>query len=61
MFFLSAAELETRLLPVDVVVKVPIRKIPVVIDMKDPLSPELALDDFRKLLAEIRNRIVLEF
>ena len=49
MFFLSAADLETSLLPVEVVVKVPIRKIPVVIDMKDPLSPELALDDFRKL------------
>ena len=49
MFFLNAADPETSLLPVEVVVKVPIRRIPVVIDMKDPMSPELALDDFRKL------------
>lgn len=36
-------------MPVEVVVSVPIRRIPVVIDMKDPLAPELGLDDFRKL------------
>jgi len=36
-------------LPVEVVVKVPIRRIPVVIDMQDPLAPELGLEDFRKL------------
>jgi hypothetical protein len=36
-------------LPAELVVKVPIRKISVVIDMNDPLSPELSLDDFRKL------------
>ena len=52
MFFPSAADLETGLLPVEVVVKVPIRRIPVVIDMMDPLSPELALDDFRKLFGK---------
>lgn len=39
-------------LPVEVVVKVPIRRIPVVIDMKDPLAPELTLDDFRKLFGK---------
>lgn len=52
MFFPNEADLETILLPVEVVVKVPIRRIPVVIDMKDPLSPELALDDFRKLFGK---------
>jgi len=36
-------------LPVEVVVKVPIRRIPVVIDLRDPLAPELGLDDFRKM------------
>lgn len=39
-------------MPVEVVVKVPIRRIPVVIDMKDPLAPELTLDDFRKLFGK---------
>jgi hypothetical protein len=52
MFFPNAADLEMSLLPVEVVVKVPIRKIPVVLDMKDPLSPEIALDDFRKLFGK---------
>jgi hypothetical protein len=37
-------------LPVEVVIKVPIRKIPVVIDTQDPLAPALALDDFRGLV-----------
>lgn len=37
-------------MPLEVVIKVPIRKIPVVIDTKDPLAPALALDDFRRLL-----------
>jgi len=36
-------------LPAEVVIKVPIRRIPVVVDTKDPLTPELALEDFRKL------------
>lgn len=39
-------------LPVEVVVRVPIRRIPVVVDMKDPLAPELTLDDFRKLFGK---------
>jgi hypothetical protein len=39
-------------LPVEVVVKVPIRRIPVVIDIQDSLSPELALEDFRKLFGK---------
>ncbi len=37
-------------MPVEVVIKVPIRKIPVVIDTQDPLAPTLALDDFRGLV-----------
>jgi len=36
-------------LPAEVVIKVPIRRIPVVIDTHDPLAPELALNDFRHL------------
>lgn len=39
-------------LPPEVVIKVPIRRIPVVVDTKDPLAPELALDDFRKLFGQ---------
>lgn len=52
MFFPNEADQEMSLLPVEVVVKVPIRRIPVVIDTKDALSPELALDDFRKLFGK---------
>ncbi len=32
--------------------RVPIRRIPVVIDLKDPLAPELSLDDFRELFGK---------
>jgi hypothetical protein len=32
---------------VDTVVRVPIRRILVVVDLKDPMVPELSLDDFR--------------
>jgi hypothetical protein len=34
---------------VETVVRVPIRRIPVVVDLKDPLAPELSLDDFKTL------------
>jgi hypothetical protein len=37
-------------LPVDFVIRAPIRKITVVIDTEDPLAPEMSLDDFRRLL-----------
>lgn len=33
----------------EAVVRIPIRTISVVINTEDPLSPELALDDFRKI------------
>ncbi len=36
-------------MPAEVVIKIPIRTIPVVISLEDPLAPELALDDFRQL------------
>lgn len=39
-------------MPLEVVIRVPIRRIPVVIDIKDPLAPELALDDFRELFGK---------
>ncbi len=49
-------------LPVEVVLKVPIRRIPVVVDMTDPLAPELGLDDFRRLFgrepSEGRHRVL---
>jgi hypothetical protein len=34
-------------LPVETVVRVPIRRVAVVLDLRDPLAPELSLDDFR--------------
>lgn len=49
MFSQSAVDLKMNPLPGEVVVKVAIRRIPVVIDMEDPLAPEIALSDFRKL------------
>jgi hypothetical protein len=39
-----------RLLPVDFVVRAPIRKITVVIDTQDTLAPEMTVEDFRRLL-----------
>lgn len=39
-------------LPAETIIRIPIRKIPLVINSKDPLSPELALDDFRRLFGK---------
>jgi len=39
-------------LPVETIIQIPIRKIPIVISTNDPLSPELALDDFRELFGK---------
>jgi hypothetical protein len=39
-------------LPHEIVVRVPVRRILVVVDMKDPLAPELSLDDFRELFGK---------
>jgi hypothetical protein len=36
-------------LPAETVIRVPIRRIPVVVDIEDSLTPELSLDDFRAL------------
>ena len=36
-------------LPVDYVIRAPIRRITVVIDTQDPLAPEMTVDDFRGL------------
>jgi hypothetical protein len=52
MFSLREEERRRLRLPAEMVVRIPIRKIPLVIDMKDPLSPELALDDFRELFGK---------
>ena len=39
-------------LPAETIIRIPIRKIPLVINSKDPLSPEIALDDFRRLFGK---------
>lgn len=49
MFFLGVEETEMNHLPVESVIRVPIRRIPVVINTTDPLAPELTLEDFRQL------------
>jgi hypothetical protein len=35
-------------LPVDLVIRAPIRRITVVIDNQDPLTPEITVEDFRR-------------
>ncbi len=45
-----------KLLQPETIVKIPIRKIPVVIDMKDPMTPELSLEDFRRFFGEEPDR-----
>jgi hypothetical protein len=35
-------------LPVDLVIRAPIRRITVVIDNQDPLAPEITVEDFRR-------------
>jgi hypothetical protein len=39
-------------LPAEAIVRVPIRKIPLVINSRAPLSPELTLDDFRRFFGK---------
>jgi hypothetical protein len=39
-------------LPVETVVRIPIRRIAVVVDVHDPLASELSLDDFRALFGK---------
>ncbi len=36
-------------MPAEIVIRVPIRRIPIVVDTKDPFAPELSLDDFRSV------------
>ena len=36
-------------MPVDFVIRTPIRRITVVIDTQDPLAPELTIEDYRRL------------
>lgn len=36
-------------LPPEIVIRVPIRRILIVLDTEDPLAPELSLEDFRAL------------
>ena len=43
------AERKTVPLPAEIVIRVPIRNIPIVIDTKNPLAPELSLEDFKAL------------
>lgn len=50
-------------LPPETVVRIPIRKIPIVVDISDPLAPELSLSDFRTLFGKDpdpdRYRVIL--
>ena len=39
-------------MPAETVVKIPIRRITIVIDIRDPLAPELSLDDFRTVFGK---------
>ena len=43
-------------MPAEVIVKVPIRRIAVVIDTQDPLAPEMSLEDFRHLFHKDPNQ-----
>ena len=36
-------------LPADFIIRIPIRRIPVVIDTQDTLTPEMSLGDFRRM------------
>jgi hypothetical protein len=47
MFYRNAVERSPRRLPVDSVVRLPIRRVAVVFDLLDPMIPELSLEDFR--------------
>jgi hypothetical protein len=42
----------TNLLPAEIVIKVPIRRITVVIDTQDQLAPEMTIDDFRHMFGQ---------
>lgn len=39
-------------MPAEIVIRAPIRRIPIVIDTKDQLAPELSLEDFRALFGK---------
>ena len=39
-------------MPAEILIRVPIRNIPIVIDTKDPLASELSLEDFRALFGK---------
>jgi hypothetical protein len=39
-------------LPAETVLRIPIRRIAIVVDIRDPLAPELSLDDFRVLFGK---------
>ena len=44
----AAVEIKNEL-PVDLVIRTPIRRITVVIDVQDPIAPEMTVEDFRHL------------
>ncbi len=49
-------------MPAEYIARIPIRKIPIVIDVEDPLVPEVTLDDFKVLFRrepdQSRHRII---
>ena len=52
MFSLREEERRQPRLPAETIVRIPIRKIPLVINTKDPFAAELVLDDFRELFGK---------
>ena len=49
MFSQSEGDQGLTTLPVEHIVRIPIRRIPLVVDIKEPLTPELTLEDFMRL------------
>jgi hypothetical protein len=49
-------------LPLEIIVRTPIRRIPVVIDIQDALAPEMSIEDFRHMFGrdpdQSRYRII---
>ena len=39
-------------MPAETIIKIPIRRIAIVVDITDPLAPELSIDDFRALFGK---------
>ncbi len=52
MYFQDVEGRRLHHLPVETIVRIPIRKIPVVVNTRDVMTPELTLEDYRQLFGE---------